>query len=297
LITLTLFGRGGQAIKSAARIVSTAAFLSGYYVQDQPLYGAERRGAPISAFIRISNDPILARGYISHPIFVVVADDTLLQEVTSPLREVTRDTIVFVNSTLNEEEICSKYEIHNRVITFDITQLAVDIVGKPIVGIAIAAIASKLIDLNFEDVKQSLALELKEIGIYDEELAKNIQLARAAFDSIPSVKTEKEVKEYEEKEVGIVELKYHEPNVSTCTITSPGNSKARRTGDWSTYKPVIDYDNCTKCMICFVYCPDSAITIDKDGYPVVNYDMCKGCDICYTECPTKTITIARKIRE
>jgi pyruvate ferredoxin oxidoreductase gamma subunit len=298
LITLTLFGRGGQAVKSAARIVSTAAFLGGYYVQDQPLYGAERRGAPISAFIRISREPILARGYISHPLFVVVADDSLLQEVSSPLREITEDTTVFVNSTLDKEKIRSKYEIRNKVITFDLTQMAIDTVGEPIVGAAIAGVASKLIDLNFEDVKQSLALELKEIGIYDEELVKNIQLARAAFDSIPSIKAEAEVsKEYEEKEVGIVELKYHEPNVSTCTITSPGNSRARRTGDWSIYKPVIDYDNCTKCMICFVYCPDSAIKIDKDGYPVVDYDMCKGCDICYTECPTKTITIARKIRE
>ncbi len=297
MITLTLFGRGGQGIKSAAHIVSTAAFLGGYYVQDQPLYGAERRGAPISAFIRISEEPILARGYISYPAFVVVADDSLLQDgVNNPLKEITRDTILFVNSTWSAEKIRSKYEINNMIITSDLTTLAVDILGKPMVSVAIASAASKLINLNFEDVKQSLALELKDIGIHDADLAKNIELARAAFHSIPYVKTEVG-KEYEEKEFGIFELKYHEPNISTCTIISPGNSSIRRTGDWSMYKPVIDYDKCTKCMICFVYCPDSAITIDESGYPVVNYDACKGCNICYTECPTKTITIARKIRE
>jgi pyruvate ferredoxin oxidoreductase gamma subunit len=295
VITLTLLGRGGQGIKSAARIVSTAAFLGGYVVQDQPLYGAERRGAPISAFIRISHEPILARGYISHPLFLIVADDSLLEE-PSTLPAITKETIVFVNSTLSEEKIGSRYKLQNTIIAFDLTKLAIEIVGKPIVGVAVAAVAGKLIDLNFDDLKQSLALELKEIGIYDEQLVKNIHLARTAFDSVESVKI-RSAEEYEEKEFGIMELKYHEPNVSTCTITAPGNAGTRRTGDWSVYKPVIDYHNCTKCMICYVYCPDNAITIDKEGYPIVHYDICKGCDVCYTECPTKTITIARRIRQ
>ncbi len=297
MITVTLFGRGGQGIKSAAHIISSAAFLSGYYVQDQPLYGAERRGAPISAFIRISNEPILARGYISYPLFVIVADDSLLQDKNSdPLKEMTKDTILFVNSTLNAGKISSKYEIHNKLITFDLTQLAIDILGKPMISVAVAGATSKLINLNFEDVKQSLALELKDIGIRDAELAKNIELARAAFESAPSMKIEVG-KEYEERELSIFDLKYHEPSISTCTITNTGNSSVRRTGDWSIYKPVIDYDKCTKCMLCYIYCPDSAITIGKDGFPVVNYDTCKGCNICYTECPTRTITIARRIRE
>ncbi len=297
MITLSLFGRGGQGIKSSAHIVSTAAFLGGHYVQDQPLYGAERRGAPISAFIRISDEPILARGYISYPLYVVVADDSLLQDsISGLLKEITKDTILFVNSTLSAEKISSKYTIHNRIITYDLTKLTIDMLGKPMVGVAIAGVASKLINLNFEDVKQSVALELKEIGIHDAELAKNIELARAAFGSVPYIKAEVS-KEYEEREFGMFELRYHEPNISTCTITSPGNSNIRRTGDWSIYKPVIDYDKCTKCMICYVYCPDSAITIDKSGYPVVNYNACKGCNICYTECPTKTITIARRIKE
>lgn len=298
MITISLFGRGGQGVKSAAHVVSTAAFLGGRYVQDQPLYGAERRGAPISAFIRISDEPILARGYISYPLFVVVADDTLLQDSTSspdPLKEITKDTVVFVNSAYSAEKLRSKYAIAGKVIVSDLTKLAMDILGKPMVSVAIAGVACKLIDLNFEDVKQSLVLELKDIGVHDVELAGNIHLAKTAFESVVSVKAVE--KEYAEREFGIVELKYHEPSISTCTITAPGNSSMRRTGDWSIYKPIIDYDRCTKCMICFIYCPDSAITIDKSGFPIVDYNVCKGCNICYTECPTKTITIGRKIRE
>lgn len=178
----------------------------------------------------------------------------------------------------------------------DLTKLAIDILGKPMVSVAIAGAASRLIQLKFDDVKQSLALELKDIGIHDAELAKNIELARTAFESIPYAKTEVG-EEYKEREFSIIELKYQEPSISTCTITAPGNSSIRRSGEWSIYKPVIDYDKCTKCMICFVYCPDSAITIDKSGLPVVNLDACKGCDICYRECPPKAITIERRTRE
>ncbi len=295
MITLSLFGRGGQGIKSAAHIVSTAAFLGGHYVQDQPLYGAERRGAPISAFIRIAKEPILMRGQISNPDFIVVADDSLLQSETNRLGE-TKDAIIFVNTTMTAEKLASKYQLTGRIITYDLTTLALNILGKPMVSVAVAGVASKILNLNFEDVKQSVGLELKEIGIHDADLAKNIELARAGFESVPHIKIEA-TKEYEEKDYGIVELKYHEPNISTCTIVSPGNSNIRRIGDWSIYKPVIDFDKCTKCMICFVYCPDSAITIDKKGYPVVDLNACKGCDICCTECPPRAITLVRRATE
>jgi Pyruvate/2-oxoacid:ferredoxin oxidoreductase delta subunit len=51
-------------------------------------------------------------------------------------------------------------------------------------------------------------------------------------------------------------------------------------------------------MICFVYCPDSAITIESDSkYPIVDYGACKGCNICFTECPTKAIALERRRKE
>jgi len=61
-----------------------------------------------------------------------------------------------------------------------------------------------------------------------------------------------------------------------------------KTGDWRTFKPVIDYEKCTKCLTCWVYCPESSI--EWDGEKVyINYDFCKGCGICARECPVKAI--------
>jgi len=61
-------------------------------------------------------------------------------------------------------------------------------------------------------------------------------------------------------------------------------------GLWRTSSPVIDYSRCTKCMVCFVYCPDSCITIDADLTPHIDQDNCKGCMICKVECPMRAIT-------
>ena len=80
MIRIRFHGRGGHGVKTASRIVGTAAFAAGYECQDSPIYGAERRGAAVTAFTRISRDPILERGMIDHPDLIVLADETLLQD-------------------------------------------------------------------------------------------------------------------------------------------------------------------------------------------------------------------------
>jgi uncharacterized protein (DUF2267 family) len=85
MIRVRFHGRGGQGMKTASRIVGTAAFLDGWLSQDSPVYGAERRGAPTAAFVRIAHAPIRERGVIATPDLVVVADDTLLDD-PAPVR-------------------------------------------------------------------------------------------------------------------------------------------------------------------------------------------------------------------
>ncbi len=66
-----------------------------------------------------------------------------------------------------------------------------------------------------------------------------------------------------------------------------------KTGDWRTFKPVIDQEKCVKCLLCWVYCPDMAIVWDGEKVEV-NYDFCKGCGICAEECPRKAITMVEE---
>ena len=64
-----------------------------------------------------------------------------------------------------------------------------------------------------------------------------------------------------------------------------GNSVAYITGTWRTLRPVRDLDQCTQCLICWIVCPDAAITVDDGCVVGFDYEHCKGCGICATECP------------
>lgn len=55
---IVFYGRGGQGAVTAAQVLAEAAFLKGFYAQAFPKFGIERRGAPVNAFARISNEPI-----------------------------------------------------------------------------------------------------------------------------------------------------------------------------------------------------------------------------------------------
>ena len=60
------------------------------------------------------------------------------------------------------------------------------------------------------------------------------------------------------------------------------------TGDWRTQRPIINKDKCTKCGVCFLYCPVFSIE-KREGSFIIDYSYCKGCAICAHECPTNAI--------
>ena len=81
LVEIRWHGRGGQGAKTASLLLADEAFNTGKYIQGFPEYGPERMGAPITAYNRISNNPIVIHSNIYEPDYVVVVDDTLLETV------------------------------------------------------------------------------------------------------------------------------------------------------------------------------------------------------------------------
>ncbi|MEM4311474.1 MAG: 4Fe-4S binding protein [Nitrososphaerales archaeon] len=80
-------------------------------------------------------------------------------------------------------------------------------------------------------------------------------------------------------------------------ISKAGSTCKIKTASWRTFKPIIDYNKCTDCSWCWVYCPEPAIEVRTDfkkGKYVINYDYCKGCGICAEECPIKAITMVKE---
>ena len=78
---LRFHGRGGQGTVVASKLLAVALFLEGREVQSFPMFGVERRGAPVTAFLRVSDSPILLRCEISEPDDLIVLDGTLVGAV------------------------------------------------------------------------------------------------------------------------------------------------------------------------------------------------------------------------
>ena len=74
-------GRGGQGAVIGSEMLAQAFFLEGKYVQAFPAFGVERRGAPVTAFCRVDDQPILLRNQIYEPDAVVILDQTLLSAI------------------------------------------------------------------------------------------------------------------------------------------------------------------------------------------------------------------------
>jgi len=132
-------GRGGQGAITAAKIVAEAAYLEGYQgVTAAPSFGAERRGAPVSASTRISPEPVMVISQVEKPDVVVVLDHTLLkyQEVISGLG---REGWLVVNSWQHPNELNIEGDFH--IATADATrvcrELGLIVAGLTVVNTAI----------------------------------------------------------------------------------------------------------------------------------------------------------------
>ena len=130
LIEIRWHGRGGQGAKTASLLLADAAFNTGKYIQGFPEYGPERMGAPITAYNRISDEPITIHSNIYDPDYVVVVDDTLLDavDVTAGLKE---SGAIIINTTRDAEFLKSKLNGYNGAIyKIDARKISVETLGK-----------------------------------------------------------------------------------------------------------------------------------------------------------------------
>ena len=130
LVEIRWHGRGGQGAKTASLLLADAAFNTGKYIQGFPEYGPERMGAPITAYNRISDNPITIHSNIYEPDYVVVVDDTLLEAVpvTAGLKE---SGAIIINTTKDEEylkEVLADY--NGSIYAIDARKISMETLGK-----------------------------------------------------------------------------------------------------------------------------------------------------------------------
>ncbi|MEN8213840.1 MAG: 2-oxoacid:acceptor oxidoreductase family protein [Pseudomonadota bacterium] len=286
-------GRGGQGMKTASRILGTAFFLEGYEVQDAPRYGAERRGAPIFAYVRADHSLINERGIIRYPDLVVVADDSLVAiPAAGVLSGITDHTLLLINSADDEAVWQERLNYRGTILILPVAAGIVDRSELPYAGAACAGAAARLSGVIAQEaLEQAVKDELAELG--PEVVASNLANALAAFNTMaPHAGRVEEgalVSAAGYRPPEWIELPFDDARISSPTIHATATSVMVKTGLWRTQRPVIDYDRCKGCWwVCSSYCPDGAINV-VDARPVVDYDHCKGCMVCVAQCPPHAI--------
>jgi pyruvate ferredoxin oxidoreductase gamma subunit len=129
MIEIRIHGRGGQGNVAAAELLSIAAFKDGKFAQAFPSFGAERIGAPVQAFVRIDDKKIRTREEVRTPDYLIVQDSFLIGAVPV-LDGIKPDGLILVNSDKAPEDLNIKTTA--RVETIPATEIALEIIGRPI---------------------------------------------------------------------------------------------------------------------------------------------------------------------
>ncbi len=182
MIEVRLHGRGGQGAVTSAELIAISAINQDKYAQAFPSFGPERRGAPVMAFVRVSEERIRTREKVYTPDIVVVLDPSLptIVNVTDGLKE---NGWVILNSHKDEKElreILGGYQ--GKLAVVDATKIAMEELGLPITNTTMLGAflkATHLVDQKFleealehrfgrlaEKNKAAMARAIKETKLY-----------------------------------------------------------------------------------------------------------------------------------
>ena len=182
LVEIVFHGRGGQGAVTAANLLVAAALKDkNEGVQAFPFFGAERRGAPVRAFARISDEEVHLRSEIYTPDIVIVLDETIM-EIVDVLKGLKKEGKILINTRKkpNEFDFSKKFI----VATVDATGIALKneilVGGIPVVNTPILGAVPKILD---RVTLKSIQLTVKEKWKADLSL-KNVKATQDAFDQV-----------------------------------------------------------------------------------------------------------------
>lgn len=185
LINIVIHGRGGMGAVTACEILAEAAFLSGNFidVHAYPSFGAERRGAPVQAYAKLSKtEKIWDRAQIEKPDILIIFDETVLdQEIVSTLES---DGIFIINSKRTPAFFAEQFKLSKKtkIIVADISELAVKkdllIDGNPVINTPILGLLSKALpELKLSNLEKVV---MNKMG---EKLGKlNVELIEEGYE-------------------------------------------------------------------------------------------------------------------
>lgn len=289
MLEIRFHGRGGQGAVTSAEMIALAAIAEGKYAQAFPSFGPERRGAPVLAFIRVSEEqPIKIRAGITKPDVIVVMDPGLMRitDVTAGLKD---SGIIVINTKRSSKEILAVFGGKWPVATVNASAIAKEILGVNIVNTTMLGSLLKAIPVvKMESLEEPLNHRFGAranqnyqscLKAYEKTVLEN----KAESPSKPTVQFAPE------------KLLTWKDLLPGCVVLEPGSTAQYSTGDWRSQRPVWDFNKCIKCGMCYLSCPQSCIGQKEDKFFEANYYHCYGCGICAAECWPRAINMVEEM--
>ena len=270
MIEIRLHGRGGQGAVTASRIIATAAYEEGQYSQAIPMYGTERRGAPLTAFVRLDDVRVRERELVHTPDVVIVLDP-LIAKNQAIVDQLKPGGLVLLNTKLDPKDV--KLGGDFKVATVDATTIALETLGRPITNTAILGAYAKITgQLKLESIEKAIFKYFP--GLLGEM---NVAAVRRSYEEVKAP----------------VQATVTDAPEAKVDINVGGYGVLKDVSSWRVYSPEVDVDKCIGCKNCWIFCPETAINWTDDNKPEIEYRKCKGCGVCANECPVDAIEMVR----
>src|SRR5581483_5737534 len=266
-------GRGGERVVLASQIMADALGRAGFWVQSFPEFTAERRGAPISAYLRWDERPIHRRYKMqSCDVLAVVSPSPPSPQALGTVRP---GGIVILNREARfplaapfaiARVPASRIARRNGILSSE---------GRPMGNVALLGACTRM--LVPDCVELLVAAVESRLG---EGASPNVRAAREGYERCVRQRARVEDVALESKP-GARAVSAPRPPFPVSTM----DSRANRTGTWSLERPVLTAE-CNACAVCALFCPEAAIS-RSGGVMAVDYLHCKGCGICEAVCPVR----------
>ncbi len=269
---MVIMGRGGEGVVLASQVLADTLARAGFWVQSFPEFKAERRGAPISAFLRWDEAPIHRRYKVTDcDVLVVVSPSPPSAQALGRVRPaglvvLNRETRFPHSGSFDVARVpAARIAQHNGVVSSE---------GRPMGNVAVlGACVRLLVPDALPFLEEAVLSRMGRLG------DANVVAAREGYAQCTRQRALAADKPVEPAPVP--RMRHRAPLFPVSTT----DSRVNHTGSWSLDRPLV-LDACTACGVCALFCPEGAIS-SSDGSMVFDYLYCKGCGICEVVCPVR----------
>lgn len=176
MIEIRIHGRGGQGNVKLAEIIAIAAFEDKKSPQAFPSFGVERRGAPVTAFIKIDDKFIRGREQIYNPDYIIIQDSSLLG-IENVFTGCKKNSVIIINSDKSPKALCPN--VSYKVICVPANEIAMKVIGKPITNTTMLGAFAAYYKISQKSLEKAIKIDLGE-RIDKELIEKNIKAMNEA---------------------------------------------------------------------------------------------------------------------